>query len=35
MKGRTLFILSVAVGLSAVLWKQYPAMVRYFKITRM
>jgi hypothetical protein len=32
---RTLLLLVVAAGLSAVLWKQYPAMVRYLKIARM
>lgn len=35
MKGRTFLFLIVAMGLSAVLWREYPAMVRYLKIKRM
>jgi hypothetical protein len=34
-KIRTVLLVVVAAGLSAVLWKEYPAMVRYVKIKRM
>lgn len=30
-----LLVVVIAAGLSAVLWKEYPAMLRYFKISRM
>ncbi|WP_425388277.1 DUF6893 family small protein [Amycolatopsis taiwanensis] len=35
MKGRTLLLMLVAAGLSVVLWREYPAMIRYLKIKRM
>jgi hypothetical protein len=35
MNGRILLLLVITAGLSAVLWKEYPAMARYLKIARM
>lgn len=35
MNGRTLLMLVFAAGLSALLWKEYPSMVRYLRIARM
>ncbi len=35
MTSRKIVLLIVGVLLAAMLWKEYPAMVRYYKIERM
>jgi hypothetical protein len=35
MTSRKLMLLIAAVLVGAVVWKEYPAMVRYYKIERM
>lgn len=35
MTGRKVLLLLVGVGIIAMLWKEFPAMIRYYKIERM
>ena len=35
MSGRKVLVLVLGVVVAAMLWKEYPAMVRYIKIERM
>jgi hypothetical protein len=35
MTGRKVLLLIATAGIVAMLWKEFPAMVRYYKIERM